>query len=115
MPPIAERWGRKGALLIYFLGALLSVPSTFFLAKEFSHAVLASPIMGFFAAGVTTAFAIYFPELFPTAIRATAQVFVLTSRASSPPPARCSPACSPPHMGPSLHRSPPSARFISSD
>ena len=31
--------------------------------------------MGFFAAGVTTGFAIYFPELFPTAIRATAQGF----------------------------------------
>jgi hypothetical protein len=31
--------------------------------------------MGFFAGGVFTGFAIYFPELFPTAIRATAQGF----------------------------------------
>jgi MFS family permease len=75
MPLIAERWGRKGALFIYFLGALLSVPTTFLFAKEFDHAVLASPVMGFFAAGVTTAFAIYFPELFPTKVRATAQGF----------------------------------------
>ena len=75
MPFIAERWGRKGALFIYFLGALFSVPTTFLFAKEFNHAVLASPVMGFFAAGVTTAFAIYFPELFPTKIRATAQGF----------------------------------------
>lgn len=57
------------------IGALLSVPATFLFAEEFRHAVLASPVMGFFAAGVTTAFAIYFPELFPTAIRATAQGF----------------------------------------
>ena len=75
MPFIAERWGRKGALFIYFLGALLSVPTTFLFTKEFTHAVLASPVMGFFTAGVTTAFAIYFPELFPTKIRATAQGF----------------------------------------
>jgi MFS family permease len=75
LPFIADRWGRKSALRIYFLGALLSVPATFLLARELSHAVLAAPIMGFFAAGVTTGFAIYFPELFPTAIRATAQGF----------------------------------------
>ncbi len=67
--------GQKSALWIYFLGALLSVPTTFLFAKEFSHAVMASPVMGFFAAGVTTGFAIYFPELFPTNIRATAQGF----------------------------------------
>jgi MFS family permease len=75
LPFIADRWGRKSALFIYFLGALLSVPTTFLLAREFGHAVVAAPIMGFFAAGVTTGFAIYFPELFPTAIRATAQGF----------------------------------------
>ena len=75
LPFIADRWGRKGALFVYFLGALLSVPTTFMLVTEFSHAVLASPIMGFFASGVTAGFAIYFPELFPTAIRAMAQGF----------------------------------------
>ncbi len=75
LPYVADRWGRKPALFVYFLGALLSVPTTFLLARELSHAVIATPIMGFFAAGVTTGFAIYFPELFPTAIRATAQGF----------------------------------------
>ena len=70
-----HRWGRRGALFVYFLGALITVPTTFMLATELSHAVLAAPIMGFFASGVTAAFAIYFPELFPTAIRATAQGF----------------------------------------
>jgi MFS family permease len=75
LPFVADRWGRKVSLWLYFLGALLSVPTTFLLAKELSHAVIAAPVMGFFAAGVTTGFAIYFPELFPTAIRATAQGF----------------------------------------
>lgn len=75
LPFAADRWGRKCALFIYFLGALLSVPTTFLLAQDLRHAVLAAPVMGFFTAGVTTGFAIYFPELFPTAIRATAQGF----------------------------------------
>ena len=75
LPFIADRYGRKRALYYYFLGASLSVPTTFLLAQNFTQAVLVSPIMGFFAGGVFTGFAIYFPELFPTAIRATAQGF----------------------------------------
>ena len=52
----------------------VTVPTLLF-AANFTKAVLASRVHGFFAAGVTTAFAIYFAELFPTAIRATAQGF----------------------------------------
>jgi MFS family permease len=74
-PFLADRWGRKAALRNYFAGALLFVPATFFLANNFTQAALVSPVMGFFAAGVFTGFAIYFPELFPTAVRATAQGF----------------------------------------
>jgi len=74
-PFVAERLGRKRALLSYFLGALIFVPTTFFLAETFFQALVVSPLMGFFAAGVFAGFAIYFPELFPTAIRATAQGF----------------------------------------
>jgi MFS-type transporter involved in bile tolerance (Atg22 family) len=57
------------------LGALVFVPTTFFLATTFLQALVVSPLMGFFAAGVFAGFAIYFPELFPTALRATAQGF----------------------------------------
>ena len=74
-PWVAESWGRKRALLTYFIGALVFVPTTFFLAETFFHALVVSPLMGFFAAGVFAGFAIYFPELFPTALRATAQGF----------------------------------------
>ncbi|HEY7712942.1 MAG TPA: MFS transporter [Candidatus Binatia bacterium] len=74
-PFFADRWSRRNALCFYFSGALLFVPTTFFLATSFSQALFISPLMGFFAAGVFTGFAIYFPELFPTAIRATAQGF----------------------------------------
>lgn len=74
-PVLADRWGRKTALWIYFLGGFLSVPSTFFFIQEFTPALLFSPIVGFFGGGIFTGFAIYFPELFPTAVRATAQGF----------------------------------------
>jgi MFS family permease len=74
-PLVADRWGRKRAMLTYFVGALVFVPTTFFLAETFFQALVVSPLMGFFAAGVFAGFAIYFPELFPTALRATAQGF----------------------------------------
>ena len=78
-PFIAERLSRKQALLGYFLGALVFVPTTFFLATTYTQALVVSPLMGFFAAGVFAGFAIYFPELFPTALRATAQGFCYNS------------------------------------
>lgn len=74
-PVLADRWGRKTAFLIYFLGSLISVQSTFLMVEEFRGALLTSPIIGFFGAGIFAGFAVYFPELFPTAIRATAQGF----------------------------------------
>jgi len=74
-PLFADRWGRKRALTIYFLGAALAVPLMFSLVQDYSAAVVVSPLVGFFGAGVFTGFAIYLPELFPTSIRATAQGF----------------------------------------
>jgi len=74
-PLLAERWGRKPALATYFTGAAIAIPVTFSLVADFSLAIMLSPLVGFFAAGVFTGFAVYLPELFPTAIRATAQGF----------------------------------------
>jgi MFS family permease len=74
-PLLADRWGRKSAFLIYFLGALVIVQINFFLVQDYGTALLLSPIMGFFSAGLFGGFAVYLPELFPTAIRATAQGF----------------------------------------
>jgi MFS family permease len=74
-PLLADRWGRKSAFLIYFLGALVTVQSNFFLVQDYTTALILSPLMGFFSAGLFGGFAVYLPELFPTAIRATAQGF----------------------------------------
>ena len=72
-PLAADRWGRKRAFVVYFFGALVAVQLTFLWVERFAIALLVSPVMGFFSAGLFAGFAIYFPELFPTAIRATAQ------------------------------------------
>ncbi len=74
-PLVADRWGRKPAITIWFFGASVAVPVTFFFVKDYTFAVLLSPLVGFFGAGIFTGFAVYLPELFPTAIRATAQGF----------------------------------------
>ena len=74
-PLLADRWGRKSAFLVYFLGALVTVQANFFWVQAYTAALLLSPVMGFFSAGLFGGFAVYLPELFPTAIRATAQGF----------------------------------------
>ena len=74
-PILADRWGRKSAFLAYFLGALVTVQANFLLVQDYTTALLVSPVMGFFSAGLFGGFAVYLPELFPTAIRATAQGF----------------------------------------
>jgi MFS family permease len=73
--PVAERWGRKRAFFLYFLFSLLTVPGTFYGVKSFSVAIPAAAFMGLFTGGVFAGFAIYFPELFPTRLRATGQGF----------------------------------------
>ena len=78
-PLLADRWARNTALLIYFSECLLSVHSTFFLVQDFTTALMTSPVMGFFVGGICAGFTVYFPELFPTSIRATAHGFCYNS------------------------------------
>ena len=78
-PLLADRWGRKTALLIYFLGCLLAIPSTFSLVQDFTTAMITPSVMGFFVGRIFAGFAVYFPELFSTSIRATAHGFCYNS------------------------------------
>jgi MFS family permease len=74
-PLIAERWGRRVMFLLLMLGSALSLPATFLLPASFSTAVLLLPFLGFFSNGLFSGFPIYFPEIFPTRIRATGAGF----------------------------------------
>lgn len=71
MPWLCGRVGRRRALLAFFLGAPASVVLVTVLAKDYGSLLLAAPLMSFFAIGLSAGFVLYFPELFPTSLRAT--------------------------------------------
>jgi len=73
--PICVRLGRKRAFALMQLAALIIVPITCYLPKTYWQLLLLLPVFGFLTLSIHAGFAIYFPELFPTAIRATAQGF----------------------------------------
>lgn len=71
MPWLCGRVGRRPALLAFFLGAPASVLLATVLARDYASLLLSAPLMSFFAIGLSAGFVLYFPELFPTALRAT--------------------------------------------
>jgi MFS family permease len=74
-PLIAEWRGRRAMFLLLMLGSALSLPATFLLPASFSTAILLLPFLGFFTNGIFSGFPVYFPEIFPTRIRATGAGF----------------------------------------
>ncbi len=73
--PLAARLGRRRAFLLMLLGALLVVPLTCYAPSDYRQLLLLLPIYGFFTLGFHAGFAVYFPELFPTHLRATGAGF----------------------------------------
>jgi MFS family permease len=73
--PITKRTNRRIAFAIYYLGALITVPIAFLCAATYMQAVILLSISSFFVAGMHSGYAIYFPELFPTRLRATGASF----------------------------------------
>jgi MFS family permease len=68
---LAERMGRRPALLLFLLLAWASIEGTFWGVRDFSTACAWGFVMGFSALAPFSAFAVYFPELYPTRLRAT--------------------------------------------
>jgi MFS family permease len=73
--PVASWKGRRFAFMVYHLGALVLVPITFLGVQTYQQALWLLPAMGFFVVGMHAGYAIYFPELFPTRLRATGSSF----------------------------------------
>jgi MFS family permease len=68
---LSERIGRKPAMLLVFILAFFSVQAAFWgLRDPLSACLLAFPL-GFCALAPFAAYAVYFPELYPTRLRAT--------------------------------------------
>lgn len=73
--PVATWRGRRFAFVAFHLGALVLVPATFLGAQTYTQVLILLPIMAFFVVGMHAGYAIYFPELFPTRLRATGSSF----------------------------------------
>lgn len=73
--PLAARLGRKTTFIIFQLAAVVIVPLTCFVPQTYTQLLILLPVFGFFTLGMHAGYAIYFPELFPTHIRATGTSF----------------------------------------
>jgi MFS family permease len=68
---LSERVGRKPALGLFLLLAYGSIQLAFWGVRDLSTAYGLSFVLGFCALAPFSAFAVYFPELYPTRLRAT--------------------------------------------
>jgi MFS family permease len=66
---------RRSAFAVAFVGAMITTALTFWLLRDPWHVFVLVPLMGFFMLGIFGGYAIYFPELFPTALRSTGTSF----------------------------------------
>jgi MFS family permease len=73
--PLADRFGRRSAFALMCAGSLVMVPLTFLTPRSYGVVLLLLPLLGFFNNGIFSGFPIYFPELYPTRLRATGAGF----------------------------------------
>jgi MFS family permease len=73
--PLAERFGRRGAFLAFHAGGWASAVLLFQVLSGIAPLLLFLPIFGFLTLGMHAGYAVYFPELFPTALRGSGTGF----------------------------------------
>lgn len=73
--PLCAKFGRKPTFIGFHVGALLIVPVVCFLPQTYAQMLFILPFFGFLTLGMHSGYAIYFPELFPTHLRATGASF----------------------------------------
>jgi MFS family permease len=66
-----ERTSRRRAFLVSFILSFLALQATFRYTHSFRDAMIWCPILGFCTLGPFCGYTVYFPELFPTRLRAT--------------------------------------------
>lgn len=68
----AEAIGRRSTAVLYFAGSLVTITVVFLLVRNVLAAVLLQLVSGYVAGGLYSWYAVHPPELFPTAVRASA-------------------------------------------
>ena len=69
---LADTWGRKPTMMLYYVGALVLVLVLFRAVQDPSIFLVVAAANGFFTAGQFAWMPVYLPELFPTAVRGSA-------------------------------------------
>ena len=69
---LSEAWGRRLTVQLYFVGSLIIVPIVFLGVHGAVTATWLQLVAGFLTGGVYSWYTVHTPELFPTAVRATA-------------------------------------------
>lgn len=69
--PISAYLGRKNTFALMLMLALFIVPMTCWIPQTYAQMLFFLPFLGFFTTGIHAGFAIYFPELFPSHLRAS--------------------------------------------
>jgi MFS family permease len=73
--PLSARFGRRRTFIAFHLAAFVIAPCTCFLPQTYEQLLVLLPVYGFLTLGIHAGYAIYFPELFPTHLRATGTSF----------------------------------------
>ncbi|MAG92850.1 MAG: MFS transporter [Planctomycetaceae bacterium] len=73
--PLCARFGRRPTFIAMHVLAFLIVPVTCFVPQTYTQLVCILPVFGFLTLAMHAGYAIYFPELFPTHLRATGTSF----------------------------------------
>jgi MFS family permease len=73
--PLSVRLGRRRAFFLIQFAAAIIVPITCFAPSTYAQLLCLLPLFGFLTLGMHAGFAVYFPELFPTHLRATGTGF----------------------------------------
>ena len=73
--PLCARFGRRRTFMGVQVLAFLFVPLTCFAPQSYRELLWLLPLFGFLTLGMHAGYAIYFPELFPTHLRATGTSF----------------------------------------
>jgi MFS family permease len=68
---LTELIGRRPAFAVGCIGNMIVLPIVFLVPRNYQTLVMLLPLMGLFTNGILGTFTPYFPELFPTRLRAT--------------------------------------------
>jgi MFS family permease len=73
--PFTNALGRRVAFAIFHVGAVVAMPVAYLLSTSYASGLALFFFAGLFTSGIYSGYTIYFPELFPTRVRATGASF----------------------------------------